>query len=124
VHDCLGRHAYGPRAFQLIHDDDPWDIVTAFEALAEELLGGLLIPPTLDQNVEDMAVLDRRLARDNDAHPGWTERPHPPGGRSKILSGISTAMTCSTCSLTWLAADLGIVKFMGKRYNPFHGVGL
>ena len=65
MHDCLGRHVYGPKAFQLIRDDDPWDIVTAFEALAEELLGGLLIPPTLDQNVEDMAVLDRRLARDN-----------------------------------------------------------
>jgi hypothetical protein len=46
----------GPIAFQLIGDDDPWDIVTAFEELAEELLGGLLIPPTLDQNVEDMAV--------------------------------------------------------------------
>jgi hypothetical protein len=44
-------------AFQLIGDDDLWDIVAAFEELAEELLGGLLIPPTLDQNVEDMAVL-------------------------------------------------------------------
>jgi hypothetical protein len=42
---------------QRIGDDDPWDIVAAFEELVEELLGGFLIPPTLDQSVEDLAVL-------------------------------------------------------------------
>ena len=30
-------------AFQLIGDDDPWDVVAAFEELAEELLCRLLV---------------------------------------------------------------------------------
>jgi hypothetical protein len=44
--------------------------------------------------------------------------------QKQALSGISTAMTCWMCSLTCLAADLGIVKCMGERYNPFDGVSL
>jgi hypothetical protein len=40
-------------AFELIRDNHPWDILTAFEQLAEELLRGLFVAPALHQDIED-----------------------------------------------------------------------
>jgi hypothetical protein len=47
-------------ALELIRDDDPRDILTAFEELAEELLRRLLVPSALHQDIEDIAVLIHR----------------------------------------------------------------
>jgi hypothetical protein len=35
-------------AFELVRDDHPWHVGQALEQLPEELLGGVLVPPTLD----------------------------------------------------------------------------
>ena len=50
----------GTVALQFICDDDPWDVLTPFEQLAEELLRGLFIAPALHQNIEDIVVLVHR----------------------------------------------------------------
>ena len=47
-------------ALQFICDDDPWDVLTSFEQLAEKLLRGVLVPPTLYEDIEDMVVLIHR----------------------------------------------------------------
>jgi hypothetical protein len=44
-------------AFELISDDDARHVPQAFEQLAEELLGGLLVPSAPHQEVEHMALL-------------------------------------------------------------------
>src|SRR5262245_1623241 len=44
-------------ALELIRDDDPGHILEPLEQLAKELLGRLLIPPTLHQDVEHVIVL-------------------------------------------------------------------
>ena len=44
-------------ALELIRDDHPGDILTAFEELAEEFLGRLFVPPSLHQDVEYHTVL-------------------------------------------------------------------
>ena len=51
------RHAV---AFELIRDNHPGHIGEAFEQLAKELLCGLLVAPTLDENVQDVVVLIHR----------------------------------------------------------------
>jgi hypothetical protein len=45
------------RAPQLIRNQHPRHLLTALEQLAEELLGGLLVPPTLHQNIQHVPVL-------------------------------------------------------------------
>src|SRR5687768_14997990 len=52
----LGR----PIAFELVRDDHPRHIPAALEQLAEEFLGRVLVPPTLDQDIQDMTVLIHR----------------------------------------------------------------
>ena len=47
-------------ALQLIGDDDPWDVVAAFEQLAKELPRSLLVPPTLYQDIKDVPFLIHR----------------------------------------------------------------
>jgi hypothetical protein len=47
-------------ALELIRDDYSGDILTAFEELAEELLRRFLVPPSLHQDIEDIAVLIHR----------------------------------------------------------------
>jgi hypothetical protein len=47
----------GSVALQLIRNNHARYIPQALEQLAKELLGGLLIAPALDQNVEDVVVL-------------------------------------------------------------------
>src|SRR5262249_29174974 len=47
-------------ALQLVGDAHPWHRGEAFEQLPKELLRGLLVPTTLDENVEDIAVLVNR----------------------------------------------------------------
>jgi hypothetical protein len=47
----------GGIALQRIRDDHPRHVGQAFEQLAEELLRGLLVPATLDENVQHVAVL-------------------------------------------------------------------
>jgi hypothetical protein len=44
-------------AFELVGDDHPWYVGQTLEQLPEEFLGGILVPPTLDKDIEDMAVL-------------------------------------------------------------------
>jgi hypothetical protein len=46
-----------PIAFEVIRDDDPWDVPQPLEQPAEELLRGCLVPATLDQDIEDVALL-------------------------------------------------------------------
>src|SRR5215470_5648326 len=46
--------------FELIGNDHAWDVEQAFEGLAEELLGRLLITPPLDEDIEDGVVLNHR----------------------------------------------------------------
>jgi hypothetical protein len=47
----------GAIAFELIGDEPPWDILTPFEELMEELLGRFFVPPSLHQDIEDGTVL-------------------------------------------------------------------
>jgi hypothetical protein len=47
----------GTVALQLIRDDHAWHRPQALEQLAKELLGGLLVPPALHQDVADVIVL-------------------------------------------------------------------
>jgi hypothetical protein len=47
----------GTVALQRIRDDHPRNILAALEQLAEEFLGRLLVPPTLDQDIQDMTIL-------------------------------------------------------------------
>ena len=47
----------GAIALQFIRDDHPRHVGQPFEQLAEEFLRGLLVPATLDQNVQHVAVL-------------------------------------------------------------------
>jgi hypothetical protein len=46
-----------PIAFELIRDDDSWDVGQPLEELAEERLGRVLVAPPLHQDVEDVALL-------------------------------------------------------------------
>jgi hypothetical protein len=48
-------------AFQLIGDDQPWDVMASFEEFPEELLGCPLIPSAQHQDLEDVAVLIHRM---------------------------------------------------------------
>jgi len=41
----------GTIAFELVRDDHPRNILAALEPLAEESLGRVLVPPTLDQDI-------------------------------------------------------------------------
>ena len=50
----------GPIAFEFIRDDHPWNVLTALEELAEELLSSVLVPSPLHQDVEHHAVLVHR----------------------------------------------------------------
>src|SRR5215813_11283780 len=47
-------------ALELIRDDDPRDIPQALEQLAKKLLRRVLIPPAVDQDIEDIVVLVHR----------------------------------------------------------------
>jgi hypothetical protein len=47
----------GTIAFPLVGDNHPWNVLTALEELAEELLGGLFVAPPLDQDIEDIAIV-------------------------------------------------------------------
>jgi hypothetical protein len=44
-------------AFELVRNDHPRHILAALEQLTEEFLGRVLVPLTLDQNIQDMTVL-------------------------------------------------------------------
>ena len=44
-------------AFQLVRDDHPGHVGQALEEFAEELLRRLLVPTTLDENIQHVAVL-------------------------------------------------------------------
>jgi hypothetical protein len=51
------EHAYTAIALQFIGDDHTGHIVQALKQLPEELLGRLLVPPTLHEDIEHIAVL-------------------------------------------------------------------
>ena len=44
-------------AFEFVGDDHPWDVAQTLEELAKESLGGALVAPRLNQDVEDITVL-------------------------------------------------------------------
>jgi hypothetical protein len=46
-----------PIAFELIRDDDSWDVGQPLEELVEELLCSVLVAPPLHQDAEDIAIL-------------------------------------------------------------------
>src|SRR5262245_36606393 len=50
---ALGRAV----ALQFVRDDHPWHVGQALEQLLEEFLGGVLVPPTLHQYSQNVAVL-------------------------------------------------------------------
>jgi hypothetical protein len=50
---ALGRAV----ALELVRDEHPWHVGHALEQLPEACLGGVLVPPTLDQDIQDVAVL-------------------------------------------------------------------
>jgi hypothetical protein len=50
---ALGRAV----ALELIRDNHPWHVLQALQQLAEKLLRGLLVAPTLHQDVEHVVVL-------------------------------------------------------------------
>jgi hypothetical protein len=50
----------GTIALQLVRDDGPRNILAALGQLAEELLGRVLIPSTLHEAIEDVALLNHR----------------------------------------------------------------
>jgi hypothetical protein len=47
----------GTRALKLVRDDHPWHVGQALENLPEEFLGDVLVPPPLDQDIQEVAVL-------------------------------------------------------------------
>jgi hypothetical protein len=47
-------------AFELVGDDHPWYVGQALEQLAEEFLGGILVPPPLHQDIKDVPFLVHR----------------------------------------------------------------
>src|SRR5262249_54561565 len=47
----------GTVALELIRNDDAWHVLQPLEQLAKELLRRRLIPPALDQDIEDVVVL-------------------------------------------------------------------
>jgi hypothetical protein len=47
----------GTVALELVRDDHPGNILAAPEQLAEEFLCRVLVPPTLDQDIQDITVL-------------------------------------------------------------------
>src|SRR5438445_5542026 len=53
-HDfCLGCCV----ASQLVGDDGTWNVLKAFQQLAKELLGGLLVPARLYEDIKHVAIL-------------------------------------------------------------------
>jgi hypothetical protein len=64
----------GPIPFAFIGAEHPWDVLTALQERADELLGGLLVAPPLHQDVELYAILihcpppSMPFLRDRDAH--------------------------------------------------------
>ena len=93
----------GPRAFEVIGDDHPWNVLAALEGLAEELLGGLLVPPPLYEDIEHGAVLI----------DGPPERVALLVDREKDLVQVP----CVTRS--WTAATQLIRKLLAERAAPF-----
>jgi hypothetical protein len=51
----------GPITRQLVRDDHPWHVGQPLEQFAEKLLGSILVPPTLLENIEHVAVLIHSL---------------------------------------------------------------
>jgi hypothetical protein len=47
----------GPIAFQFVGTEYPRDILAGFEELAEEFLGRVLVPPTLNEDIQHVPVL-------------------------------------------------------------------
>lgn len=45
---------------QLVGNDDPWYVLQAFEQLAEEFLGYILVATALHQDIQHMAILINR----------------------------------------------------------------
>src|SRR5687768_10552933 len=50
----------GTIAFELVRNDHPGDILAALEQLAEELLGRVLVPSALDQDIQHLPILIHR----------------------------------------------------------------
>jgi hypothetical protein len=81
-------------ALELVRDAHPWHVGPALEPLADERLGGGLVPARLDQASEDVAVLihgpPQRVAGpiDGEAHLIQVPRIAGPGGPPTPLIGL------------------------------------
>src|SRR5262249_38670519 len=87
----------GPVALQLIGDDHPRYVRHSFEQLAEELLRRSLVPPTLHENVQHVALLIHSppqvvvLALDGQKHLIHVPLVTRPGAAATELIGIFLA---------------------------------
>jgi hypothetical protein len=87
----------GRMAFQSVGDDDSRDVRTSFEPLPKELRGGCFVAATLDQNIEDMAILIDRppqiVPPPLNREKGLIQMPRiaRPGTSAAQLIGVSLA---------------------------------
>src|SRR5688500_2814972 len=84
-------------AFELVRDDHPRNVLAALEQLAEECLGCVLVPPSLDQDIQYMTVLIDRppeimaLAADRERHLVQVPLIARPGTSTAQLIGVLLA---------------------------------
>ena len=87
----------GTIAFEFIRADHPWHIGQSLEQLAEEFLRGMLVPPTLHEGIEDVALLIHRPLQivaftiDGEEHFIQVPRIPGPGPPTSELIGIRLA---------------------------------
>src|SRR5262245_47069494 len=99
----------GSIALQLVRDDHSRNILAALEQLVEELLGRMLIPPMLDQEIQAMTVLihgpPQIVARATDREEDLIQMPF-------VARPGSSAMELSRILLPELAAPLpdGLIR--------------
>jgi hypothetical protein len=91
-------------ALQLAGNDDAGNVREALEELAKKLLGGLLIAPALDQDVEDMIVLI----------------PYSQNTRTRVpargyTSSIALHFSLSSAPHSWILTGIEIEKTPGER---------
>ena len=105
---------------ELVGDDHPRDVLPAFEQLAEELLGRLLVTATLHEDIEDSPMLIHcspgivDLAMDG--KEDLIQIPLVPGVRLTVTQGIGIPLTklqtpLANCFVGQLDASLGHDRF-------------
>jgi hypothetical protein len=98
----------GPVAFELIRDEHPWHVRELLEQLAEELLRGAFVPPTLHEDIEDIPILidgaPQIVALTMDRQKHLIERLCIPRSRTP-MSHSSLASCCPNLTHRWRMAS-------------------